>query len=196
MITYIKGAITYKTPTYIVVETGGIGYQVNVSLHTYALTEKLETVKILIHEYIKEDSHTLYGFSEEVERNLFRLLISVSGVSPNVAQIVLSGMTPDEVQAAIVGEDDQAFGRVKGIGLKTAKRIILDLKDKVLKDSGEGATLIASVSNTMRDEALSALVALGFNKIQVQKVLNKMLKSTPNFDSVEALIKAALKQMS
>lgn len=196
MITYIKGAITYKTPTYIVVETGGIGYQVNVSLHTYALTEKLETVKILIHQYIKEDSHTLYGFSEEVERNLFRLLISVSGVSPNVAQIVLSGMTPDEVQAAIVGEDDQAFGRVKGIGLKTAKRIILDLKDKVLKDSGEGATLIASVSNTMRDEALSALVALGFNKIQVQKVLNKMLKSTPNFDSVEALIKAALKQMS
>lgn len=195
MISYIKGAITYKSPTYLLVETGGIGYKVNISLHTYALIEKLETVKILIYPHIKEDSHTLYGFSEEIERNLFKLLISVSGVGPSTAQIVLSGMTPDEVRAAIVGEDDRAFSKVKGIGPKTAKRIILDLKDKVLKDAGEELTLITPANNTIRDEALSALVALGFNKIQVQKVLNKLLKTTNNFDSVEVLIKAALKQM-
>jgi len=197
MISYIKGAINYKTPTYIVVETGGMGYHVNISLNTYTEIEKLETLKILIHQHIKEDSHTLYGFSEETERNLFRHLISVSGIGPNTAQIVLSGMKPDEVRAAIIGEDDRAFSRVKGIGPKTAKRIILDLKDKIIKDSGEEMLITSSpTNNTFRDEALSALLALGFNKIKIQKVLNKVLKEQPNIGSVEALIKAALKQLS
>ncbi|MEM0995090.1 MAG: Holliday junction branch migration protein RuvA [Bacteroidota bacterium] len=197
MINYIKGKINYKTPTYIVVETYGIGYEVNISLNTYTEIEKLEELKILIHQHIKEDSHTLYGFSTAVEKSLFRHLISVSGIGPNTAQIVLSGMKPDEVRAAIIGEDDRAFSRVKGIGPKTAKRIILDLKDKILKDSGEETILPTGASNnTFRDEALSALLALGFNKIKIQKVLNKVLKTQPNIGSVEVLIKAALKQLS
>ncbi|MEN0045562.1 MAG: Holliday junction branch migration protein RuvA [Bacteroidota bacterium] len=197
MISYIKGTINYKTPTYIVVETGGIGYHVNISLNTYTEIEKLESLKILIHQHIKEDSHTLYGFAEEVERNLFRHLISVSGIGPNTAQIVLSGMKPDEVRVAIIGEDDRAFSRVKGIGPKTAKRIILDLKDKIMKDSGEETLLTSTpTNNTFRDEALSALLALGFNKIKIQKTLNKVLKEQPNIGSVENLIKAALKQLS
>ncbi|MEM8524232.1 MAG: Holliday junction branch migration protein RuvA [Bacteroidota bacterium] len=197
MISYIKGTINYKTPTYIVVETSGIGYHVNISLNTYTEIEKLESLKILIHQHIKEDSHTLYGFAEEVERNLFRHLISVSGIGPNTAQIVLSGMKPDEVRAAIIGEDDRAFSRVKGIGPKTAKRIILDLKDKIMKDSGEETLLTSTpANNTFRDEALSALLALGFNKIKIQKTLNKVLKEQPNIGSVENLIKAALKQLS
>lgn len=196
MISYIKGAVNYKTPTYIVVETGGIGYHVNISLNTYTEIEKLESLKILIHQHIKEDSHTLYGFAEEAERNLFRHLISVSGIGPNTAQIVLSGMKPDEVRAAIIGEDDRAFSRVKGIGPKTAKRIILDLKDKIIKDSGEETLLTSTpANNTFRDEALSALLALGFNKTKIQKTLNKVLKEQPNIGSVENLIKAALKQL-
>lgn len=196
MISYIKGAITYKNPTYIIVETGGIGYHVNISLHTYALIEKAETVKILIYQHIKEDSNALYGFAEEVERSLFKHLISVSGIGPNTARLVLSGMQPDEVRAAIIGEDSKAFGRVKGIGPKTAKRIILDLKDKIMKDSGDAPLLVTTSNNTIREEALSALVALGFNKIMVQKTLNKILREQPNIGSVEALIKAALKQLS
>lgn len=199
MISYIKGAIAFKSPTYIIVETAGIGYHVNVSLHTYALIEKAETIKILIYQHIKEDSNTLYGFAEEVERNLFKHLISVSGIGPNTAQLVLSGMQAEEVRAAIIGEDDKAFSRVKGIGPKTAKRIILDLKDKIMKDSGAAPLVVNSsgVSNTqLREEALSALVALGFNKIGVQKTLNKILRAEPNIGSVEALIKAALKQLS
>ncbi|MEM9887722.1 MAG: Holliday junction branch migration protein RuvA [Bacteroidota bacterium] len=197
MINYIKGKINFKTPTYIVVETYGIGYEINISLNTYTEIEKLEELKILIHQHIKEDSNTLYGFSTATEKNLFRHLISVSGIGPNTAQIVLSGMKPDEVRSAIISEDDRAFSRVKGIGPKTAKRIILDLKDKILKDSGAESSLPTTAgNNTLRDEALSALLALGFNKIKIQKVLNKVLREQPNIGSVEGLIKAALKQLS
>ncbi|MEM1328248.1 MAG: Holliday junction branch migration protein RuvA [Bacteroidota bacterium] len=197
MITYIKGKITYKTPTFIVVEAYGIGYHVNISLNTYAEVEKLEDVKILIYQHIKEDSNTLYGFANEGERSLFKLLLSVSGIGPNTARVVLSGMKPEEVRGAIVGENDRAFSKVKGIGPKTAKRIILDLKDKVLKDSGKGDILSSlPASNTFREEALSALLALGFNKIQIQKALNKAFKEQPNIGSVEQLIKLALKQLS
>ena len=196
MITYLKGAITFKNPTFIVVEAGGIGYRVNISLNTYAAIEKLETVKILTHLHIKEDSHTLYGFAEDIERSLFRMLISVSGIGPNTAQILLSSMNADELRAAIIGEDVAAFKRVKGIGPKTAKRIILDLKDKVLKDSGEIQISISPQDNTIRTEALSALVALGFSRIQVQKALNKIGKENPSVDNVETLIKMALKQLS
>ena len=136
MITYLKGEITFKTPTYVVVEVAGVGYRVNISLFTYSEIDKLEKVKILTYLHIKEDSHTLYGFSQESERSLFKHLISVSGVGPSTAQICLSSLNPDEIRAAIVGEDVNAFKRVKGIGPKTAKRIILDLKDKILKFQG------------------------------------------------------------
>ncbi len=196
MITYIKGVITFKTPTFIIVETGGIGYHINISLNTYVQIEKLEQVKILTHLQIKEDSHTLYGFADDSERHLFVQLISVSGIGPNTARIVLSSMNPDEVKAAILSENVVAFKQVKGVGPKTAKRIILDLKDKVLKESGDAPLTFSPQDNRSRDEALSALVALGFARIQVQKALNKILKEQPNVTNVEELIKLALKQLS
>jgi len=196
MITYIKGEITFKTPTFIIVETGGVGYHINISLHTYAQIEKMERVKILTHLQIKEDSHTLYGFAEAEERTLFVQLISVSGIGPSTAQVLLSAMNPDELKGAIISEDLVAFKRVKGVGPKTAKRIILDLKDKVLKESGEVPLTFTPQDNTVRNEALSALVTLGYNRIQVQKVLNKILKEQPGTLSVEALVRMALKQMS
>ena len=196
MIYYIQGNITYKSPTFVVLDVQGVGYQLMISLHTYALIEKKERVKLLTHFHVKEDSQTLYGFAEESERKLFTLLISVSGIGPSTAQIVLSSMTPDEVRSAIVAEDAQSFNRVKGIGPKTAKRIILDLKDKVLKDSGEDFIPQLPQDNTIRQEALSALLALGFNRTAVQKALNKILKSEPGVESVEVLIKKALQQLS
>ena len=141
MITYVKGTIAFKNPTFIVVEAGGIGYHINISLHTYAQIEKAEQVRILTHLQVKEDSHTLYGFAEDSERNFLRMLISVSGVGPATAQIALSSLTPDELRAAIIGEDVHTFKGVKGIGPTTAKRITLDLKAKALKDRGETVIL-------------------------------------------------------
>jgi len=196
MITYIKGEITFKNPAFVVVETGGVGYHINISLHTYAVVEKLEKVKILIHEHIKEDSRTLFGFADEAERGMFRHLISVSGVGPATAQVLFSSMRPEEARAAIIGEQVAAFKQVKGIGPKTAKRIILDLKDKLIKDGGEDAISLPVQDNTMREEALSALVALGFNKIAVQKTLNKALRAQPAPETAEQLIKQALRALS
>lgn len=195
MIAYIKGAITYKSPTYIIVETGGLGYHVNISLCTYALVEKLETVKILIHQHIKEDANTLYGFAEVEERQLFRHLISVSGIGPSTGQLMLSHMKPEEMRAAIIGEDVNGLKKIKGVGPKTAKRIILDLKDKLLKDSGGETPLLISQDNTLREEALSAMLALQINRIAAQKALNKVLKTQPSINSVEDLIKLGLKEL-
>ena len=195
MITYLRGNITQKTPTYIVVETAGVGYLVHISLHTYSQIEKKDEVKILTHLNIKEDSHTLYGFAEETERSLFRHLISVSGVGPTTAQIMLSSLNPEELRAAIIGEQEQVFRAVKGIGPKMAKRIILDLKDKLIKDSGDLPLTFPSQNNTIREEALSALVALGFQKIAVQKALNHLLKDQA-IQNVEQLIKLALRELS
>lgn len=195
MISYLKGPITFKNPAFIVVEAGGIGYRVNISLHTYSKIEKSETIKILTHLQVKEDSHTLYGFAEEAERKLFRHLISVSGIGPSTAQTMLSAMTTDEARSAIIGENVAAFKTVKGIGPKTAKRLILDLKDKLLKDGGEVPLVVAGVDNTLRNEALSALVSLKFNKIKAQKVLSKILKENPQIKTVEELIKLALRQL-
>jgi len=195
MITYLRGNITQKTPTYIVIEAAGVGYLVHISLHTFSQIEQKEEVKILTHLNIKEDSHSLYGFAEETERSLFRHLISVSGIGPNTAQIMLSSLNPDELRAAIIGEQEQVFRAVKGIGPKMAKRIILDLKDKLVKDSGDLPLTFPSQNNTMREEALSALVALGFQKIAVQKALNQLLKDQ-TFQNVEQLIKLALRELS
>ena len=192
MISYIKGEITFKNPTFIIVETGGIGYHVHISLNTYSQIEKLEKVKILTHLHIKEDSHTLYGFADGSERKLFRQLISVSGIGPATAQIALSSLTPDELKAAIISENELTFKKVKGIGPKTAKRIILDLKDKILKENNDMPISFTPADNTIRDEALSALVALGFNRSKVQRSLNNILKAQTDSMSVEELIKRAL----
>lgn len=185
----------HKSPTFIVVECGGVGYHVNISLHTYAQIEKLETVKILTHQIIREDSHILYGFADDAERKLFQHLISVSGVGPATAQLMLSSMQPEEARDAVISENVAAFKSVKGIGPKTAKRIILDLKDKLVRESGEEPLTILPQDNTIREEALSALVALGFSRIEVQKTLNKILKEQPA-SSAEALIKLALRKLS
>ncbi len=197
MIAYLKGKITHKTPTSIVVETtGGVGYQVNISLNTYGHVEHKNEIKILTYLHVKEDAHTLYGFAEEGERSLFKLLISVSGIGPNTAQVLLSSMPSLEIRQAIISEDVVAFKKVKGVGPKTAKRMILDLKDKIIKDSGDSPLTMLPVNNTLRDEALSALVALGFQKNKVQKTLNQILKQNNEIEKVEGLIKIALKQLS
>ncbi len=196
MITYIKGTITFKTPTYVVVEAAGIGYHVNISLHTYAKVEKLENVKILTYYHIKEDAHTLYGFAEDEERILFIHLISVSGVGPSTAQVILSTMSPDEVRAAIIGENEASLRKVKGIGNKTAKQIILDLKSKMMKTGGDVTIPSSPADNTLRQDALSALLSLQVNKIQAQKALNKVLQENPGISSVEDLIRLSLKQLS
>ncbi|PSR10179.1 MAG: Holliday junction branch migration protein RuvA [Bacteroidetes bacterium] len=196
MITYIKGNLTFKNPTFVVVEAGGIGYHIHISLHTYAQLEKAEQVKLLTHLQIKEDAHTLFGFVEESERSLFRLLISVSGVGTATAQIALSTLTPDQLRSAIIGEDVETFNRIKGVGPKTAKRIILDLKDKVLKDSGDTPILGTIQDNTLREEALSALLALGFARPQVQRALNRLLREQGSITSAEQLIKQALRELA
>ena len=196
MIAYLKGEITYKSPTTLIVETGGVGYHVNISLNTYSQIAGLEKVQMLIHTHMTDDAHTLYGFVDEAERSLFRHLISVSGVGPNSARVILSGMDPDETRSAIIAENVAAFQRIKGIGPKTAKRVILDLKDKMIKDSGADTVLVHSQGNTTREEALSALVALGFNTSQVQKALSRVKTEHPGTGTVEELIKLALKQLS
>lgn len=193
MIDFVKGLIVFKNPAFVVIETtGGVGYRINISLNTYAKIESLEQVKLLTHLQVREDAHVLFGFSDESERSLFQMLISVSGVGPATAQVLLSGMTADDARVAILSENEAAFSKVKGIGPKTAKRIILDLKDKLKKDGGEGALNLAVSGNTMRDEALSALVSLGFQRIAVQKILNKILQEQ-QITNVEDLVKTALK---
>jgi Holliday junction DNA helicase RuvA len=193
MIDYIKGEITQITPTFLTMETGGIGYLINISLTTYSALETKKSFKILIHEVIREDSHQLFGFSSNEERDIFRLLISVSGVGANTARMMLSSLTPDEIEKAILGSDSNLIKSVKGIGLKTAQRIIIDLKDKVGKHAGSGE-IFAFADNTRHDEALSALVMLGFAKSAVSKVLDKIVREEKNL-SVEDMIKRALKNM-
>jgi holliday junction DNA helicase RuvA len=193
MIDYIKGEIVQITPTFLTMETGGIGYMVNISLTTYSALEKKKEFKILIHEIIREDSHQLFGFSDDEEREIFRLLISVSGVGANTARMMLSSLTPPEIEKAILGSDSNLLKSVKGIGLKTAQRIIIDLKDKVGKHTGSGE-IFAFADNTRRDEALSALVMLGFAKSAVSKVLDKIVREEKNL-TVEDMIKRALKNM-
>jgi len=196
MIAYVKGPITKKTPTYVIVEAGGIGYHINISLHTHARIETNVTVQLLTYFHVKEDGQTLYGFFEEMERDMFVKLISVSGIGPNTARILLSSITPQEARTAIISEDVRTLNAVKGIGPKTAKRLIVELKDKLLKDSGEEAVLPTATDNKVREEALSALTTLGFNRIRVQKTLNKVLKENPSVPNAETLIKLALKALS
>lgn len=197
MIAYLNGDITYKTPTYIYVDCHGVGYHVNISLNTYAKLENLQKIKILTYLNVKEDEHTLFGFFDDDERSLFILLISVSGVGVNTARIILSYMTPDEVRTAIIHENAVSLGKVKGIGPKTAKRIILDLKDKVIKESGSDHVILAGPETTsIRSEALAALIALGFPKPVVEKQIKTVMEKNPNTDQVEDLIKQVLKQMS
>jgi len=193
MIDYIKGSITQITPTFLTVETGGIGYMINISLTTFSRLEGKSDYKVLVHEIIKEDSHQLFGFAEREERDIFRLLISVTGVGANTARMMLSSLNPAEIEKAIIGSDVDILKSVKGIGLKTAQRIIVDLKDKLGKQAGS-SEIFAFTDNTRREEALSALVMLGFAKSAVTKILDKIVRENKNL-TVEEMIKGALKNL-
>jgi Holliday junction DNA helicase RuvA len=193
MITQIKGRLVEKTPTYVVIDCSGVGYLLHISLNTFSSLPDSEAITLFSHLTVKEDSHTLYGFINKTEREIFRLLISVSGVGPSIARTMLSSMSSEEIQQAIASENIPLIQSVKGIGAKTAQRVIIDLKDKILKTFDMDAISLAP-SNTNKEEALSALEVLGFNKKQSDKVLNAILKEHADA-SVEVLIKKALKSL-
>jgi len=191
MIEYIKGRLIELTPTFLIIESAGIGYFVNISLTSYSQLEGNREPQLLIHEIIREDSHLLFGFAGEYERQIFRLLISVSGVGANTARMMLSSLDPKGIESAILESDVNSLQGIKGIGLKTAQRIIVDLKDKVGKSAVAGE-IFDLPDNTKRYEAFTALVMLGFPKNSAGKVLDKLLKEDRDL-AVEMLIKKALK---
>ena len=193
MITQIRGRLVEKSPTEVVVDCNGVGYLLHISLNTFAGLPEDEAVVLYTHLSIREDAHTLFGFITKTEREVFKLLISVSGVGPSIARTMLSSMTSEEIQHAIATENIPLIQSVKGIGAKTAQRVIVDLKDKILKTFNIDE-VSAFTSNTNKDEALSALEVLGFNKKQSDKVVVMVLKENPDA-SVEKLIKLALKNL-
>ncbi len=194
MIEYIKGEIAELTPTRMIIECAGIGYELNISLNTYSNFNGKTTGKIFVYEVIREDSHTLYGFSEKIERELFLMLTSVSGVGPNTARMILSSLPPTELVQVIATGNETVLTGVKGIGSKTAQRILVDLKNKV--KPAEAAIIGATAVGTapIADEAVAALVMLGFQKAASQKVVISILKSSPTLP-VEQVIKSALRML-
>lgn len=193
MFEYIKGIIVDLTPTSVVVENNGIGYFLNISLNTYSKLSGHKEVQLHLHQVVREDAHILFGFIDANERGIFRHLISVSGVGANTARMMLSSLTPSEIQSAIISSNVNTLQGVKGIGAKSAQRIIIELKDKLGKDT-DISDFSLPQNNTTKEEALSALVMLGFAKNSVTKVIDKIF--TANLDaSVEDLIKLALKQL-
>jgi Holliday junction DNA helicase RuvA len=193
MITHIQGKLVEKNPTDVVIECNGVGYLLHISLHTFSKLPAGENVKLFTHLQVREDAHTLYGFSSATEREIFRLLISVSGVGASTARTMLSSLNPQQVTEAIAADDVVTIQSVKGIGLKTAQRVILDLKDKILKVYGLSA-ISAVPSNTNKNEALSALETLGFARKQAEKVCDKIVQQDPDA-TVETIIKQALKNL-
>ena len=193
MITHIQGRLVKKTPTEVVIDCNGIGYHVNISLHTFSLIPDEEKIKLFTFLQIKEDAHTLYGFVEKQERELFKLLLSVSGIGASIARTMLSSLAPQQIIQAIASNDVATVQSIKGIGAKTAQRVILDLKDKVLKVYALDEVSLVS-NNTNKEEALSALEVLGFARKSAEKVIEKIVKEDPNA-SVENLIKQALKNL-
>lgn len=193
MIAHIQGKLVEKSPTDVVIDCGGVGYHVNISLHTHSLLPNSDFIKLYTHLQIKEDAHTLFGFVEKSEREIFRMLLSVSGIGASIARTMLSSLDPKQVINAIASGDVATIQKIKGIGNKTAQRVILDLKEKVLKlyDLNE---VSMSLSNTNKEEALSALEVLGFVRKTSEKVIEKIVKEDPDA-SVETLIKRALKNL-
>jgi len=194
MITYIKGAIVEKNPAYVVIETvGGVAYCIHISLATFSQLKEIENVKLLTHYVIKEDAHQLFGFYTEEERILFRLLITVNGIGVNTARLILSSLSTDELINAIATENVRAIQSVKGIGLKTAQRVIIDLKDKIGKNTPHNVEKISISYNNNRGEALFALLSLGFAKNSADSALEKIIRAEGTNLSIEELIKKALK---
>ena len=193
MIAHIQGRLVEKNPTDVVIDCHGVGYYLNISLHTFSQLPNEENVKLYTQLLVREDSHTLYGFSTMEEKEVFNLLISVSGVGASIARTMLSSLTPEQIRDAIVSEDVVTIQGVKGIGTKTAQRVVLDLKDKILKVYAT-SSISAKPSNTNRNEALSALETLGFVRKQAEKACDVYLKENPQA-SVEEIIKQALKNL-
>lgn len=193
MITHIKGRLVEKSPTELVIDCNGIGYLVNISLNTFSLLSDSEAISLYTHLQVKEDSHTLFGFFDKSERNLFRKLISVSGIGASTARTMLSSLNPQEIQRAILTENVSTIQSVKGIGLKTAQRVIIELKDKVNLADSTGEISISGL-NQNREEALSALEVLGYNRKQTSKVVDELINNDPEI-SVEKIIKNSLNKL-
>jgi Holliday junction DNA helicase RuvA len=194
MIAYLKGKLVYKDPTHVIVEVNGIGYQVGISLHTFSQIKDKEDIKLATYLQVREDAHVLFGFATESEKQMFQQLISVNGVGPSTAMVVLSYLPPEELKSAIINEDAAALQAVKGIGGKTALRLILELKDKLKKEALENSAEVPGlVRNTMRQEALTALVTLGIGKPAAERSIDTILKRAGTTISLEELIKQALK---
>lgn len=195
MIAYLKGKITDRTPTQVYLDLGGIAYELNISLNTFAAIEDLEEVQLFTQLIVRETEHTLFGFFTKEEKQLFNRLISVSGIGPNTARVILSYMTPKEAKAAILHDNVAAFKKVKGVGPKTAQRIILDLKDKIAKEGLNLENFEKTINNSIREEAIAALIALGFQRSQIVKLIDKTLSEDSSITQVETLIKSTLKQL-
>ncbi|HEX8561813.1 MAG TPA: Holliday junction branch migration protein RuvA [Flavobacterium sp.] len=193
MIAHIQGKLTEKTPTEVIIDCGGVGYHINISLHTYSLLPASDNIKLFTYLQVKEDAHTLFGFVEKSEREIFKMLLSVSGIGAGIARTMLSSLEPKQIIHAIAGGDVATIQSIKGIGGKTAQRAILDLKDKVLKLYDLDQVSMGQ-SNTNKDEALSALEVLGFNKKLAEKSVEKIVKEMPDA-TVETIIKQALKNL-
>lgn len=191
MYAFVRGTVIEKKPAFVVIECNGMGFLINITLNTYAAIGDSENVKLYTHEQILDDAHNLFGFFTEKERDLFELLISVSGVGCNTARLILSSLTVSELCNAITNDDARTIQSVKGVGAKTSQRIVIDLKDKVNKIDLPDEIITVS-NNTIKSEALSALMTLGFNKTATEKTLDKLLKQAPDL-SVETLIREALK---
>lgn len=193
MYEYVEGKVEEITPAYAIINNNGIGYFVNISLSTFPALTKDAIIKLYLHQVIREDAHLLFGFASKTEREIFRLLITVSGIGANTARMMLSSMSPTEIREAILSENLNTLKSIKGIGAKSAQRLIVELKDKLGKDIS-GEDFFMPKDNTVRNEALSALVALGFGKPAVEKVIDKLISENQNI-SVEDLIKQTLKKL-
>jgi Holliday junction DNA helicase RuvA len=194
MYAYIDGKLVFKCPAYVVIDAGGVGYHINISLNTYSFLGDKERCKLFTWLHVKEDAHTLYGFADEGERRLFLHLISISGIGPNTGRMMLSSITPLEIQTAIINGNVSLIQRIKGIGPKSAQRIILELQDKLRKEGPDTLTVMP-LNKTVKDEALSALVMLGFARNVAEKALEQEISKNAGVLTVEQLIKLALKSL-
>lgn len=193
MITQIIGRLVEKTPTQVVIDCNGVGYAVHISLHTFSQISNEESIKLFTHLQVREDAHTLFGFHTPIERSIFLLLISVSGIGASTARTMLSSLEPQQIQRAILSEDLNTIKSVKGIGLKTAQRVLIELKDKMI-NLHDGEEIQVLGNNTIKDEALSALEVLGYSRKQSERIVDRIIQTTPDC-SVEGLIKAALNKL-
>jgi len=193
MFAFLEGDLAYKSPSVLYMSVHGVGYELNITLQTYAKIQHLEHCKLYTHLQIREDAWVLYGFADQEERTTFRLLLNISGVGAATARIILSSLTTDELERAVSGEDSKTLERVKGIGGKTAQRIILELKGKLAKQNGTGAALTPAIHNTMQEDALIALVNLGINRNIAETAIKKITNAASL--TIEELIKQALRAL-